>query len=162
MRILLPLAVGVSLAIFPAAGCGGGFGTVGGDPDGGGSPEGSPHEDGATADGAVDDSAAITDGSASDGDVACGIKGGTYDKTCASASDCTTVARGCYCGAQPVVGIAKSAGAGAQACETKAGMDCPLGCANFPGHVAEDGQNDEDGGAIQVFCDNKQCHTAIR
>jgi hypothetical protein len=39
---------------------------------------------------------------------------------------------------------------------------CGLGCANFPGRVAEDGMNDADGGAIEVLCDANRCHTVLR
>ena len=92
----------------------------------------------------------------------CTLMGSTYDKTCATVSDCTTVARGCYCGAQPIVGVAKSAAAAAQACESQAGAMCALCCANFPGRTAEDGKNDVDGGTVQVLCDGNRCHTVVK
>lgn len=72
------------------------------------------------------------------------------------------LARGCYCGAQPIEGVAKTAQPAAQACESKAEMNCTLGCANFPGHVADDGQNDEGTGRnIQVTCDAGSCYTYL-
>lgn len=117
--------------------------------------------DGASTDGASTDGASV-DAGGDGSDTQCTLLGGTYDKTCGTAADCTTVARGCYCGAQPVIGIAKSAAAAAQACEAKAGRDCALGCANFPGQVAEDGQNNVDGGTIDVACDGNQCKTFLR
>ena len=72
------------------------------------------------------------------------------------------VSRGCHCGATTVIGIAKTAAAAAQACETNAAMNCGLGCANSPGRVAEDGKNDVDGGTIQVHCDMSTCHTVLQ
>ena len=92
----------------------------------------------------------------------CTLMGSTYDKTCATASDCTTVARGCYCGAQPIIGVAKTAQPAAQTCESQAEKSCALGCANAPGHVGEDGQNDEGTGRnLEVLCDAGKCHTAL-
>ncbi len=122
----------------------------------------------AFTDGGIIDTGASVDGSAIDagGDagLACGILGGTYTdahKVCASVADCAMIARGCFCGAQPIIGIAKEFVAAAEACETKVGKSCPLGCANFPGHVAEDGKNDIDGGSIKVLCDLGKCHTVL-
>jgi hypothetical protein len=125
----------------------------------------------ASADGARDDAspndAAVADADASDGSTAadgsaCVLMGGIYDKTCATAADCLMVARGCYCGAQPIIGVAKSAQMAAQACESEAQTKCALGCANAPGHVGEDGQNDEGTGRnLEVLCDAGKCHTAL-
>lgn len=93
----------------------------------------------------------------------CTLLGGNYDKTCAVAGDCLMVARGCYCGAQPIIGVNKSAQPAAQACETKNQNNCGLGCANFPGHVGDDGKNDEGTGKnIEVYCDNNQCKTRLQ
>jgi hypothetical protein len=71
-------------------------------------------------------------------------------------------ARGCYCGQQPVIGVAKSAGAAAAACEKQAGENCGLGCANFPGQVAEDGKSPDDGGTLEVACTANKCVTVVR
>lgn len=130
-------------------------------------PDGDAGEGGIGEGGTIDSSfgdAPTSDGAGVDAGFACGQLGGTYDsvKTCNTASDCTTIAKGCYCGAQPVIGIAKTSAAAAQACEANAGSHCGLGCANFPGRVAEDGNNDADGGAIEVLCDANRCHTVLR
>ena len=121
--------------------------------------------DGGLADGASD--AAPGDAAANDaadgGAGACSLMNSAYDRSCATAADCAVVARGCYCGAQPVIGIAKSALATANACEATARDQCALGCPNAPGHVAEDGKNDQaDGGTIQALCDSGMCHTVLR
>jgi hypothetical protein len=151
----------VTLAVLLGApGCGS---TVTSSSDGG-NPD-APTGDGATTDAPLTD-APLTDASGGDGGgdsgLTCTLLSNTYDTACGTASDCTTVARGCYCGAQPIIGIAKSAAAEAQACETKSQSQCGLGCANFPGHVAEDGNNDVDGGTIEVLCDASKCHTVLR
>jgi hypothetical protein len=89
----------------------------------------------------------------------------TYDgvnKACGTAADCATIARGCYCGAQPVIGIAKQVQAKAMACEADAMAHCALGCPNMPGQQAEDGQNNQDGGAITVLCDQGACRTVLQ
>ena len=116
----------------------------------------SPPPDGSTpADGASSvDAGAFT----------CAITGGTYTdatKTCTAVADCGMVARGCYCGSQPVVGVNKAYLAAAQACETKAGMACPLGCVSGPGQVAEDGKLPGDGGVIVVKCALGKCLTVV-
>ncbi len=130
---------------------------------GGGGADGGVHADGSSnADGASDTDGAATDGAAgTDGALACPAYDDT-GKACSTAADCTTVARGCYCGGQPVIGISKSIGAAAAACESDAAAHCALGCANFPGQVAEDGKNTVDGGAITVLCDNMKCHTVLQ
>jgi hypothetical protein len=70
---------------------------------------------------------------------------------CVHDDDCTIVYDGCYCGARPAVGIAKTFSTAAAACETKAASTCALGCANFPGTRAQDGKT-TDGGTIGVRC----------
>jgi len=70
---------------------------------------------------------------------------------CTSDADCTTVARGCYCGAQPVDGVATKYAAQAQACEQMAAQQCALGCANAPGQTAQDGITTTSG-TIAVHC----------
>ena len=116
------------------------------------------------SDAASGDGATTGDGGLADSGFTCGQLGGTYDsvKACATVADCTTVARGCHCGAQPVIGIAKSSASAAQACEAQAASQCALGCANLPGQVAEDGASDVDGGTITVKCDLGKCHTVVQ
>ena len=125
-------------------GCSGGTGTPG------------------ATDAAVEDAgdASTNDASAGDGG-ACP----TYDKAskaCTVASDCATVARGCYCGQQPVIGVAQSIAARASACEQEVANTCALGCPNAPGRVAEDGKDDQDGGTIAVDCKAGACTTRVR
>ena len=163
------LALGLSIAgvtalclVGSAASTGCSAGSFAEDGDGGEGGIG-PGQDGAPSDAPFSDSAP-TDGPTSDSGFTCAKLGGNYDslKTCNSVADCTTIARQCYCGSQPIIGIAKSALATANACEQMAGSQCALGCANFPGHQAEDGASDEDGGTIDVLCDNNRCHTVLR
>ena len=162
MRCLLALGLGAALAgIAGVSGCNGGsFPADDGGAEGGFEEGGT---DSATSDSSFAD-AARSDGASADAGFACGQLGGTYTnvKACNTASDCTTIAKGCYCGAQPVIGISKSAAAAATACEMKASSQCALGCANSPGRVAEDGANDVDGGTIQVLCDANRCHSVLR
>ena len=165
MRFTLPFGLALALLVLTATsfgGCVAGSSLDAGD----GGPDGSTTNDGATSsDGAPNDGASSSDGAPSgDAGLACGQLGGSYEsaKACATVSDCTTVARGCYCGAQPVIGIAKSSSSLAQACESKAASQCGLGCANFPGEVAEDGANNVDGGTITVLCDLGKCHTVLK
>jgi hypothetical protein len=72
--------------------------------------------------------------------------------SCATANDCGIVAKGCYCGQQLEYGVAMKYLATQAACEQSAANSCALGCANFPGHIAQDGQSDIDGGTISVRC----------
>ena len=155
------LALGLALALATVVGCGGGSFPADAD---GGLDEGGLGDGGTPREGGLTDATSGEGGPSVDGGLTCGQLGATYDsvKACTTASDCTTVARGCYCGAQPVIGISKSASAAASACEAMAGSKCALGCPSSPGHVAEDGANDADGGAIEVLCDAKRCHTVLR
>ncbi len=137
--------------------CGGTTTNPGGGTDGGVLGDGSSNTDGAVE----GDDAATDGGAALDGALVCPAYDDT-GKACSTAGDCTTVARGCYCGGQPVIGISKSIGAAAAACESDAAAHCALGCANFPGQVAEDGKNNVDGGTITVLCDNMKCHTVLQ
>jgi hypothetical protein len=167
MRFLLALGAGSMLLVLAASAFGGCVSGSSLDSGDGGLDGGS---DGATVDGASDGATvdggsdgAMVDASADSGFV-CGSLGGSYDgqKACTTVADCTTVARGCHCGAQPIIGIAKSFSTVAEECETKAASQCALGCANFPGHVAEVGANDVDGGTITVLCDAGKCHTVLQ
>jgi hypothetical protein len=72
---------------------------------------------------------------------------------CQTASDCAIVYGGCYCGSQPAIGVAKKHEAARSACEQQAASTCALGCANSPGHRAQDGNTDLDGGTIAVHCE---------
>lgn len=94
------------------------------------------------------------------GAAACAV-GDPAWKACGTADDCAWVALGCYCGVQPVVGVAKTVAEQAAACEQAAAQDCMLGCPNAPGHQAEDGHEDVDGGAIAVRCNGGLCTTVI-
>ena len=157
MRSLLALGTCALVGIAAVVGCNGGSFPA----DDGGAGEGGV--DGATSDAPFAD-APSTDGASGEAGLSCGQLGGTYEnaKACKTASDCTTIARQCYCGAQPIIGISKTAAPAATACEMMAGSQCALGCANFPGRVAEDGSNDVDGGTIEVLCDANRCHTVLR
>lgn len=121
-----------------------------------------PGVDASVPDASPPDSATVDAGV--DGGFVCGALGGTYAggvKACASAGDCAMIARGCYCGAQPVIGISKAHLAAAEACEAAARRSCALGCPNAPGRVAEDGRNDLEGGTLAVACELGECHTLL-
>lgn len=151
MRFLIPCGVGIALlSIFGlGSGCTAGIPAAGD----GGVDEGGPRPRG---DGSAFDSSVGFDSGTN-----CSMMNATYDKTCSTASDCTTVARGCYCGSQPVIGIARTAASTAQACEAQAAT-CGLGCPTMSGRTAEDGKSDVDGGTITVLCDSNRCHTVVR
>jgi hypothetical protein len=152
----------LALVASGVAGCGD---TVASTADGGGfdAATDTTSSDGAKTDGALVDGSSGDGGGKDSGDAAatCSALGGTYDKTCTTAADCTTVARGCHCGQQPVLGIAKTASAAASACETLAANTCALGCPSSAGQVAEDGNSNTDGGTIEVRCDANVCHTVV-
>jgi hypothetical protein len=81
--------------------------------------------------------------------------------------DCAIVAKGCYCGQQLEYGVATKYMPSQSACETAAADHCALGCANFPGHVAQDGRSDLDGGTVAVHCvavdgGAMQCRTFVQ
>src|SRR5579872_6340531 len=71
---------------------------------------------------------------------------------CATTNDCGIVSAGCYCGQQLEYGVASKYLSAKAACESAAARSCGRGCANFPGHVAQDGRSDLDGGTIAVHC----------
>ncbi len=124
-------------------------------------PDTTPAPDASVADGSADASASDA---RSDAGLVCGALGGTYTdalKLCTDESDCAMVARGCYCGAQPVLGISKSSLAAAEACEAAARKTCALGCPNAPGRVSEDGKSDLEGGTISVRCELGKCRTVL-
>jgi hypothetical protein len=98
------------------------------------------------------------------GGFACPKFGQTYGaaaKACVATDDCTMVAIGCYCGSQPVVGVAKASAAAAKACEAAAAQSCALGCAVMDDTVAEDGKSPGDGGTIVARCDEGACHSVV-
>jgi hypothetical protein len=71
---------------------------------------------------------------------------------CVADEECTTVARGCYCGARPVDGVSRRAIDAAAACEARSAAACALGCAVFEGQRTQDGQTVVDGGVVAVRC----------
>jgi hypothetical protein len=73
---------------------------------------------------------------------------------CAVDSDCATVALGCYCGAQPVNGVAHKYAPTAQACEDTAASMCALGCATQPQLVVQDGTRVDLGTTLAAHCDH--------
>jgi hypothetical protein len=73
--------------------------------------------------------------------------------SCATDADCSAVASGCFCGAQPVNGVAVSHAATAQTCEAASAAACALGCANAPGFRAQDGKHADASAMILVRCD---------
>lgn len=85
---------------------------------------------------------------------------------CTTDTDCTTLARGCYCGAQPVDGVLRRYAEAAGVCEARNSMNCALGCAVFPGQQAQDGRTVTDGGVVAVRCEQDggvgRCRTYVR
>ena len=72
---------------------------------------------------------------------------------CSSDSDCTTYVDGCYCGAQPMNGVNVTHASAVSACEAGAAEHCALGCANFPGFIAEDGAMVDSAAMVAVHCE---------
>ena len=73
---------------------------------------------------------------------------------CSIDADCTTVALGCYCGPQPVDGVASKYAAAARACEDTAASTCTRGCAIESRLVAQDGNKAALGATVAVRCDH--------
>jgi hypothetical protein len=73
---------------------------------------------------------------------------------CSVDADCTTVALGCYCGAQPVNGVARKYATTAQGCEQTATTMCALGCATQPGMMTQDGTKVAVGTVLAARCDH--------
>jgi hypothetical protein len=73
---------------------------------------------------------------------------------CSVDADCTTVAIGCYCGAQPVNGVAHKYAVTAGSCEVTAASTCARGCATQPKLVAQDGTMVDPGTALGSYCDH--------
>jgi hypothetical protein len=81
--------------------------------------------------------------------------------TCSIDADCATVAIGCYCDTQPVIGVARRYATTAQTCEDAAASSCALGCANQPGVVAQDGTKADSAATIAARCDHSTSMTGI-
>lgn len=73
---------------------------------------------------------------------------------CLIDADCATLTVGCYCGAQPVNGVARKYATTAQACEDAASSTCALGCVSELGLVAQDGSEMVAGTRVAVRCDH--------
>lgn len=73
---------------------------------------------------------------------------------CSVDADCTTVAVGCYCDAQPVNGVARRYATTAQSCEEAAATTCALGCASELKLVAQDGIKTEVDATVAARCDH--------
>ena len=73
---------------------------------------------------------------------------------CAADADCTTVAIGCYCGAQPVNGVARKYADTARSCETTAASSCALGCATQSKVVIQDGTLVDPSTVLGAYCDH--------
>jgi hypothetical protein len=72
---------------------------------------------------------------------------------CSVDTDCAIVAQGCYCGAQPVNGVASKYATTAQSCEQTAASMCALGCATQAGMVTQDGTQAAPGTRLAARCD---------
>jgi len=72
---------------------------------------------------------------------------------CATDADCATVELGCYCGPQPVHGVAVKYAQSAQSCEDAAGSACALGCLNELALQTQDGKKAALGTPVSVRCD---------
>lgn len=73
---------------------------------------------------------------------------------CTVDADCTTVAMGCYCGAQPVNGVARKYATTARSCEDTAASTCALGCATQPKLLAQDGSMVSPDTVLAARCDH--------
>jgi hypothetical protein len=73
---------------------------------------------------------------------------------CSVDTDCATVVIGCYCGAQPVNGVAHRYATTAQTCEDTAASTCALGCSNELGLVTQDGTKANAGATVAARCDH--------
>jgi hypothetical protein len=73
---------------------------------------------------------------------------------CAADADCATVEVGCYCGPQPVHGVAVKYAQAAQSCEDAAASACALGCLNELMLQTQDGKKAALGTAVAARCDH--------
>ena len=72
---------------------------------------------------------------------------------CATDADCATVEVGCYCGPQPVHGVAVRYAQAAQSCEDTAAGTCALGCLNELALQTQDGKKAALGTPVAARCD---------
>jgi hypothetical protein len=82
---------------------------------------------------------------------------------CTLDTDCATVEIGCYCGAQPVDGVARRYAFAAQACEDTAAGMCALGCLTEPKLVTQDGKSAGLDAMVAVHCEaaTGTCKTSL-
>lgn len=73
---------------------------------------------------------------------------------CATDADCATVELGCYCGPQPINGVAVKYAQTAQSCEDAAASACALGCLNELALQTQDGKKAAPGTPVAVRCDH--------
>ena len=73
---------------------------------------------------------------------------------CATDADCATVEVGCYCGAQPVNGVAVKYAQAAQSCEDAAARACLVGCLNELKLQTQDGKKAAPGTPVAARCDH--------
>ncbi len=71
---------------------------------------------------------------------------------CTTDADCATVEVGCYCGPQPVNGVAVKYAQAAQSCEDAAASACALGCANELALKTQDDKKAALGTPVAVRC----------
>ena len=71
---------------------------------------------------------------------------------CGADDECAAIARGCYCGDQPVEGVNRRYAEAAGVCEARSRMFCAVGCAMSLNQRTEDGRTVADGGVIDVRC----------
>jgi hypothetical protein len=71
---------------------------------------------------------------------------------CTTDADCATVEIGCYCGPQPVNGVAVKYTQAAQSCEDTAASACALGCPNELALIAQDSKKAALGTPVAVRC----------
>jgi hypothetical protein len=81
---------------------------------------------------------------------------------CSVDADCITVAIGCYCGAQPVNGVALKYAATARSCETTAASTCARGCATQAKVVLQDGTLVDPTTVIGAFCDHSDATSVCK
>jgi hypothetical protein len=79
---------------------------------------------------------------------------------CTTDADCTTVELGCYCGPQPVNGVAVKYAQAAQSCQDAAASSCALGCLNELALKAQDGKKAALGTPVAVRCDRSSASGA--
>jgi len=73
---------------------------------------------------------------------------------CSIDADCTTVSMGCYCGPQPVNGVARKYAVAARGCQDTAASTCALGCATQDKVVVQHGSTVNPGTFVGAHCDH--------